>query len=262
MTGPAGLELLVAGAGPAYTDRPGAVGAAYLVRRGSDQLLLDLGQGAFPNVAAFTEPSSIGAVVVSHLHPDHFIDLVPLRHYLRYEFDPPRRMRVIGPPGLGGRLDALHDTPGFAAAALDMEDLTNDVRSVGSLRLEALRVRHSGDSYAFRVSAGSGPGLVYSGDLAAADDLQPLIRPGDALLVEATYGADEVAPGSGHLNSRDVGRLATETAVAQVLLTHLLMGRDRETGGGRHRGDGVGARDPGGTRRPVRPLTGRRSRRT
>lgn len=224
-----GLELLVAGAGPAYTDRRGAVGAAYLVRHGADSLLLDLGQGAFPNVAAVIEPSELGAVVVSHLHPDHFVDLVPLRHYLRFEFDPPRRMRVIGPAGLAGRLDALHDSPGFTAAALDLEALTDGGSyRVGSFTLEAVRVRHTDDSHAFRVSAGPGTGLVYSGDCGSADDLRPLIRPGDTLLAEATFGADEVAPGSGHLNAWDVGRLAADTGVARVLLTHLLMGRDRE----------------------------------
>jgi ribonuclease BN (tRNA processing enzyme) len=223
----AGLALDVAGAGPAYTDRPGAVGAAYLVRHGPDGLLLDLGQGAFTNLARLIEPSTLTAVAISHLHPDHFVDLVPLRHYLRYEFHPPRRMAVIGPAGLERRLDGLHDQPGFAAAALDMADIGPGVRQVGAFTLEAARIHHTADSYAFRVSVANGPGLVYSGDCGAADDLRPLIRPGDTLLAEATYGADPVAPGASHLNAHDVGWLAGATGVGRVLLTHLLMGRDR-----------------------------------
>jgi ribonuclease BN (tRNA processing enzyme) len=224
----ASLELSVAGAGPAYTDRPGAVGAAYLVRHGTDALLLDLGQGAFTNLARLLEPSTLTAVAISHLHPDHFVDLVPLRHYLRYEFDPPRRVTVLGPAGLEARLDALHDQPGFTAAALDLVVLTPGMRQVGAtLTLEAVRVQHTADSHAFRVSVGDRPGVVYSGDCGVADDLRPLIRPGDTLLAEATYGADQVEPGSNHLNAHDVGRLAAETGVGHVLLTHLLMGRDR-----------------------------------
>jgi ribonuclease BN (tRNA processing enzyme) len=221
------MELTVVGAGPAYTDRPRAVGAAYLVRHGTDALLLDLGQGAFTNLAALVEPSTLSAVVISHLHPDHFVDLVPLRHYLRYEFDPPRRVAVIAPAGLADRLDALHDQPGFTAAALDVAGLRPGIRAVGGLSLEATRVRHTADSYAFRVSVGRGPGLVYSGDCGAADDLRPLIQPGDTLLAEATYGADPVEPGSNHLNALDVARLAADTGVGRVLLTHVLMGRDR-----------------------------------
>lgn len=228
MTAPdAGLELIVLGAGPAYTARPGAVGAAYLVRHGPDLLLLDLGQGAFTNLAALIEPSSLTAVAISHLHPDHFVDLVPLRHYLRYEFDPPRRVGVMGPAGLAQRLDALHDQAGFASAALDVTELRPGIRSVGGLSLEAVRVQHTTDSYAFRVSVGRGQGLVYSGDCGTADDLRPLIRSGDTLLAEATYGADPVEPGSNHLNAIDVARLAADTGVGRVLLTHVLMGRDR-----------------------------------
>ncbi len=223
----AGLELVVLGAGPAYTDRPGAAGAAYLVRHGTDALLLDLGQGAFTKLAGHTEPSALTVVAISHLHPDHFVDLVPLRHYLRYEFDPPRRVAVIAPAGLAVRLDALHAQPGFTAAALDVTDLRPGHRAAGGLTLEAARVRHTDDSYAFRVSAGQRPGLVYSGDCGAADDLRPLIRAGDTLLAEATYGADGVEPGSNHLNAIDVAHLAAETGVRRVLLTHVLMGRDR-----------------------------------
>ena len=62
---------------------PDATGAAYLVRLGGSSLLLDLGQGSFPRLAGHLDPATLDAVVISHLHPDHFIDLVPLRHYLR-----------------------------------------------------------------------------------------------------------------------------------------------------------------------------------
>ena len=223
----AGLELFVAGAGPAYSDRPGSVGAAYLVSHGSTTILLDLGQGAFTNLAAHIEPSTLTAVVISHLHPDHFVDLVPLRHYLRYEFQPPRRVAVIGPAGLAARLDALHDQPGFATTSLDVTDHRPGRVTIGPLSVEAVRVQHTEDSYALRVAVGQGPGLVYSGDCGRADDLRPLIRPGDTLLAEATYGADPVPPGANHLNAHDVGRLAAGTGVERVLLTHVLMGRDR-----------------------------------
>lgn len=89
---------------------------------------------------------------------------------------------------------------------------------------------HTDDSYAFRVSIGptDGPGLVYSGDVAVADDLRPLLRPGDTLLVEASFGAGPVAPGAAHLDGPAVGRLAAATGPERVLLTHLLPGLDPE----------------------------------
>ena len=224
------MRLSVVGAGPAYTDRPGAIGAAYLLRHDGSSLLLDLGQGAFPGVAAHLDPATLDAVVISHLHPDHFIDLVPLRHYLRWE-EPRRRVRVIGPAGLDGRIDALHADPGFTAAALDVEALTEGRRDVGRFELEAARVRHTDSSFGFRVApeAGGGatPGLVYSGDCGHAEDLDALARPGDTLLCEVSFGPGPVIPGAEHLDGPAVARLARRVGAGRVLLTHLQMGYDR-----------------------------------
>jgi ribonuclease BN (tRNA processing enzyme) len=223
------MELTVLGAGPAYTDRPGATGAAYLLRVGVDALLVDLGQGSFPALASRIEPSTLQAVLVSHLHPDHFIDLVPLRHYLRYEFTPPRHVRVIGPAGLADRIDALHAEPGFTAAALDVETVARGAMSVGSFGVEAGPVTHTDESYGFRVTAAANEhGLVYSGDCGRAADLLPLIRPGDTLLTEISFGAGPVPPGALHLDGPAVGALAAEARAGRVLLTHLQMGFDAE----------------------------------
>ena len=221
-----GLQLDVLGAGPAYTDRPGSAGAAYLVRSATTSIVLDLGQGAFPRLAAEVEPSTVDAFLVSHLHPDHFIDLVALRHYLRWQFEPPRRVRVIAADGLAHRLDALHDEPGFAAASLDIDRLTAGTFEVGDIRIDANRVTHTDNSYAFRVSLGSAPGLVYSGDCGRAEDLDPLIRPGDGLLCEVSFGPGPVPADASHLDGKAVGGLAARTRPGRVLLTHLQMGFD------------------------------------
>lgn len=220
------MQLTVLGAGPAYTDRQDASGASYLVSSGGTRLLLDLGQGSFPRIFPHVHPTELAAVVVSHLHPDHFIDLVPLRHFLRYEFEPSRRVRVLAPAALEARLDALHGEPGFTAEALDVEPLAEGVRPVGSLAVEARLVAHTDESYAFRVSAADGPGLVYSGDCGRADDLAPLVRPGDTLLVEVSFGPGPVPSGVLHLDGPAIARLAATTDVGQVLLTHLQIGFD------------------------------------
>jgi ribonuclease BN (tRNA processing enzyme) len=232
------MELIVVGAGPAYTDRRGATGASYLVcangaGTAGPTLLMDLGQGAFANLASTLEPSGLTGIVVSHLHPDHFIDLVSLRHYLRYEFEPPRRVAVFGPAGLGDRIDALHAHPGFSAASLDVATVL-ECQRIGPFEVEARRVAHTDESYAYRIVAdgpASGrddrPGLVYSGDCGRAEDLIPLIRPGDTLLAEASFGGAAVPQGAGHLNGADAGRAATAGGAARLLLTHIQMGHSR-----------------------------------
>ncbi len=222
------MELIVLGAGPAYSDRAGSIGASYLVAHGGQALVLDLGQGAFPGLARAWEPSRVLGVVISHLHPDHFVDLVPLRHYLRYEFEPPRRVTVLAPEGVGRRLDGLHDEPGFAAEVLDVLELCEGVRSIGPFALESALVTHNEESYAFRVTvaADGGPGLVYSGDCGSAHDLLPLIRPRDTLLTEVAFGPGPVPPGAQHLDGPSVGAVAREADAGRLLLTHLQMGYD------------------------------------
>ena len=222
------LQLDVLGAGPAYTDRAGASGAAYLVRHGPTAVLLDLGQGSFPRLAGAIEPSSLDAVVISHLHPDHFIDLVALRHYLQWQFKPARRVRVIAPAGLAARLDALHGQPGFTGATLDVEDVREGTQTIGALAVEARRVMHTRDSHAYRVATAdnTGPGLVYTGDCGRAEDVDALVRPGDTLLSEVSFGPGPVPPDAAHLDGPAVAALANRTAAGAVLLTHLQMGFD------------------------------------
>ncbi len=67
---------------------------------------------------------------------------------------------------------------------------------------------------------------MYSGDCGRADDLRPLIRPGDTLLSEVSFGPGPIPQGVLHLDGPAVGRLATATGVGRVLLTHLQMGFD------------------------------------
>jgi ribonuclease BN (tRNA processing enzyme) len=221
------VRLTVLGAGPAYSDREGSSGASYLVSHGETHLLLDLGQGSLPRLFAHVHPTALAAVAISHLHPDHFIDLVSLRHYLRYEFHPARRVRVLGPAALAERLDALHAEPGFSAEALDTEQLGDAERVIGGLSLRAALVAHTAESYAMRVApAEGGPGLVYSGDCGRAFDMAPLVTPGDTLLTEVSFGPGPVLQGVAHLDGPGVGRFAQATGVGRVLLTHLQMGYD------------------------------------
>jgi ribonuclease BN (tRNA processing enzyme) len=228
------VELIVLGAAPAYTDRRGSAASSYLLRAGGANLLLDLGQGSFSNLAATLDPSTLAVVLVSHLHPDHFIDLVPLRHYLKWEFNPPRRVRVAAPATLADRLDTINGEAGFAAEALDIERLAEGMHRFGPFEVEVRLVAHTEESYAFRVAVSAGgvagsvaAGLVYSGDCARVDDLVPLIHPGDTVLSEATFGAGPVAPGAQHITSGDVARVAAQCGAARLLLTHVLSTHSR-----------------------------------
>lgn len=221
------IDLTVIGAGPAYSNRPGSAGACYLLRAAGQAMVLDLGHGAFTGLVRRVEPVELQAIAISHLHPDHFIDLVPLRHYLRYQRRPAERVRVVAPRQLRQRLDGLHGVREFCDASLDCEALAPGSFRAGVFAVEAASVLHDGDSYAFRVVAdGAGPGLVYTGDCGRADDVLPLLQAGDTLLSEVSFGPGPGDPNARHLDGPMVGRLAAEGGAARVLLTHLLMGCD------------------------------------
>lgn len=230
---PTSMRLTVIGAGPAYSDDPGSRGACYLLEAGPDNgeggvMAMDLGHGAFASLASRVAPERLAAVLVSHLHPDHFVDLVPLRHWLRYHVAPPARIAVHAHVDLFARLDGLHGQAGFADGSLDLVPLSAGARSVGPFEVIVASVRHTADSFAFRLHDGSasGVGLVYSGDVGEADDLAPLIRPDDVLLVECSFGAGPVPMGAAHLDGPAVGALAAATRPSSVLLTHILPGVD------------------------------------
>jgi ribonuclease BN (tRNA processing enzyme) len=223
------MELLVVGSGAAYPDRPGTASSCYVVSHDGAAICLDIGQGAFAGLAGRLEPADVAGVIVSHLHPDHFVDLVALRHYLRFEFNPPRRVRVIAPAGLQDRLDGVTGERDFAAWSLEIEDRGEGQVRVGPFLMESRRVTHTDDSFATRVAlaaAPDGPALVYSGDCGRVADLVPLIRAGDLLLCEVAFGPGPVPVPDLHLDGAAVGRLAAETRVSQLLLTHLQMNRD------------------------------------
>jgi ribonuclease BN (tRNA processing enzyme) len=223
------MELLVVGSGAAYPNRPGTASSCYVVLHDGAAICLDIGQGAFAGLAGRLEPADLAGVVVSHLHPDHFVDLVALRHYLRFEFHPPRAVRVIAPAGLARRLDGVTGESGFAAGSLEIEDRAVGIVQLGPFMVESVRVTHTDNSFATRVTlaaAPDGPGLVYSGDCGRAADLSPLIRPGDVLLCEVAFGPGPVPVPDLHLDGAAVGLLAAETRASQVLLTHLQVNRD------------------------------------
>jgi ribonuclease BN (tRNA processing enzyme) len=219
------MRLTIVGCAPAYTLAAGRASSCYLLEQADEALLLDLGQGAFAELSRYRSPAAVGGVVISHLHPDHFVDLVPLRHYLRYGAGGVA-VALRGPADLPQRLDGLMAEQGFIAP-LEFAPLAPGSLELAGFQVEVGRVTHLPDSFAFRVTRrgqADTPGLVYSGDCAVAADLAPLLRPGDTLLCEASFGAGP--PGPMHLTAAQAGSVAARAGAGRLVLTHILDARD------------------------------------
>jgi ribonuclease BN (tRNA processing enzyme) len=215
------LRLTVVGPGPAYTRRRGRTSSCYVVEGGGTCIVLDIGHGSFALLGARMEPRSIDAIFISHLHADHHIDLVPMRHYLKYAESTEGRVPLVAPAGIRERYDVLNGIAGFLDD-LPGPALTAGLHQVGALTIEARRVTHTDDSFGFRVSMGDGPGLVYSGDCGRTDDLVDLVHPGDTLLSEAAWGAIASVEAAWHLTAEQAAGVAREGRARHLILTHVL----------------------------------------
>ena len=89
------MQITVLGKSPSWQDADGAC-SGYLVQEGDSALLLDCGNGVFSKLRRFRDYIDIDAVLISHLHSDHFFDLVPFANALVYS---PRQQRAPGGSG-------------------------------------------------------------------------------------------------------------------------------------------------------------------
>jgi ribonuclease BN (tRNA processing enzyme) len=221
------MNLTVVGPAPAYTSKSGRSSSCYLVEHQGTAIVLDLGQGSFSELWRYRSPGTVAAIFISHMHADHNVDLIPLRHWVKFEnrgYGP----ALFAPRELRARFGEFQSDAEFLSdlqgSALDARDFP-----IGDLRVQAARVTHIPDSFAFRVlpGDGSGPGLVYSGDCGVPEDLVPLVRDGDTFLCEAAFGTHRDAPQI-HLTAAEAGWVARQGRARRLILTHILDRHDPE----------------------------------
>lgn len=111
------FEVVVLGSEPAWPSGPRAC-SGYLVRTAESTVLIDCGMGVFGRLVDVLAPEGLtGVVVISHLHFDHWADLIPFRYYLSFEARPNVSPRLYLPPGAIEKLqtitEAIDPAPGF-----------------------------------------------------------------------------------------------------------------------------------------------------
>jgi ribonuclease BN (tRNA processing enzyme) len=223
-----GLKLTILGSSAAWAVRPARPSSCYMLEIGEAAILLDLGQGSLASVFPHRDPATLSAVVVSHMHGDHHVDLIPLRNLLYYDYGEPRSIGLHLPAGLRDRYDVFMGEPGFLDF-LAGADVAEGNWEIGPFTIQAHPVTHSENSHAFRVTDSAepdGPGLVYSGDCGVADDLLPLIREGDTVLCEAFWSTLEPIPSANHLSAPEAADVARRGGAGHLILTHILESHD------------------------------------
>src|SRR5215211_3885231 len=233
------MRLTILGKSPSWQDADGAC-SGYLLEDDDTCVLVDCGNGVFSKLRRYRDYGSVDAVVISHLHADHFLDLVPYSYALtyapkrqpvpiqRWPGDPaPRKPRLICPPGSRETFRTIVGSWGnddLIENAFELEEYTvEDTPEIGDLKIEFRSVPHFTETFALRIhSAANGGGwLAYGADSSPNQDVVDFARGADLLMIEATLPRPERTGMRGHLTPREAGEHARAAGVKHVLLTHM-----------------------------------------
>ena len=202
---------------------PDSAASSYLVEHEGYRMLLDLGSGAFGALQRHVERAEVDAVVLSHLHPDHCLDVAPMVVQRRHGLPAvPPRIPLLGPAGTHDRLALAYD-PTSRDGLRDLFDLaavTPGERELGPFRLRFERVDHPVPTHAVRIVAG-GRALAYSGDTGPSEALVSVAEGADLLLCEASFEEGPANPPGLHLTGREAGEHADRAGVGRLLVTHV-----------------------------------------
>jgi ribonuclease BN (tRNA processing enzyme) len=230
------MRLTVVGCSGSVSG-PESPASSYLVQApyagGTFSLVLDLGPGAFGALYRYLDPAQVDAFALSHLHPDHCLDLCG--YYVAAAYSPtapwPRRL-LFGPTDTPERLVRAYEvrrnngTPAEPGPGIgDHFDYRTwqPQQKIGPFLVETALVDHPVEAYAMRITEDvpDGGTLVYSGDTGPCDALTELARGADLLLVEAASLERPANPPGLHLTGRQAAEVGEKAGVSAVVLTHI-----------------------------------------
>ncbi len=202
--------------------------SGYLVHSEDTKILLDCGSGIMSRLPRFSSYDDVEAVLISHLHADHYLDVHILRYALAYsqhKKTPFKKVPLLMPPGDYARLaneasaerNKLDDV--FQPASMSEK---SKIR-LGSFELSFSLMNHPLQSFAMKVSGRLGKTMVYSGDTGWTESLIEFAKDADLFLCEATLQEKdkERAFDAGHLTATQAGEIASRAKVKKLVLTHI-----------------------------------------
>ena len=233
------MRLTIVGCAGSFPG-PDSAASCYLVEATDHggrtwRVLLDLGSGALGPLQRHLSLRDIDAVLLSHLHPDHCVDLCGLYVALRYDpaGRPSHRLPVYGPSDTAQRLDAMYglDAEGSLSEVFEVRTWSEgEPVGIGPFTVTALRVDHPLEAYGLRVEQVTEHRtsvLAYSGDTDACAALVSLAKGADVLLSEAAFVEGRDPERHIHLTGLRAGRIATDAGVGRLFLTHLPVWTER-----------------------------------
>jgi ribonuclease BN (tRNA processing enzyme) len=225
-------QLTVLGGCGAWPE-PGRACAGFLLEHDGARIAIDLGYGTASRLFAAlgsAEADGLDAVIISHHHPDHMVDLHALLR-ARYMGRPgAARIPLYAPDGVLARLTELQDGDRTAVSRVfDWHPIPAPAQDAGPFRLESVLLPHYVPNAGVRLSAADLT-VAYTGDTGPAPALADLGRDCDLFIADATSWEQRHGPPEGpalNLSALQAGRAAAAAAARRLLLTHFWPGNDR-----------------------------------
>lgn len=217
-----GLTLTVLGCSGTY-PQPGGACSGYLVRLGRTAVVVDLGSGTLANLQRHIDIGALDALVLTHEHPDHWLDLPLLRNAMRYVLD----LADLPVYGTTGTERLATEVISELAPTLRWHAVDADASvEVGDLRIRFDRTDHPVETLAVRADGG-GRSFLYSADTGSGWDPTAVGEGVDVLVCEASLPAGEEDRFE-HLSGRQAGAYAAAIRAGRLVLTHIAPGIDPE----------------------------------
>src|SRR5262245_42396444 len=220
------MKLTIVGSGDAFGSG-GRFNTCFMIESGGRAMLLDFGASSLVALKARNiDPNAIEAIVISHLHGDHFGALPFLLLDAQFLSRRTRPLLIAGPPGARDRIAALMEvffprstgtnwrftwevveiTPGVPSEVLGVKVLTAEV------------IHPSGaPSTAVRLTDGRSV-LAYSGDTEWTDALIPIADGADLFIIEC-YEHDRIV--AGHITWTTLKNRLPDLKARRIMITHM-----------------------------------------
>ncbi|TWP33322.1 MBL fold metallo-hydrolase [Leekyejoonella antrihumi] len=230
------MKLTVVGCSGSFAgaDSPAS---CYLVRAEHEgrtwNLVVDLGNGALGALQRHLDLDAIDAIVLSHLHPDHCLDLCGL--FVVQKFNPARggiparRIPVYGPADTAARMSRANgvtlpesQNPRGLDPEFDFRRMVSGVPfTLGPFTVRPGRVNHPVEAFGMRIEA-DGTALCYTGDTDSCPALGVLMRDTDLVLVDSAFQEGRDRATGIHLSGRRAAQAAVDAGgVRRLMLTHI-----------------------------------------
>lgn len=229
------MQVSVLGKSPSWQDAAGAC-SGYLVEQDGFRLLLDCGNGVFSKLRGVCDYIDVDAVLISHLHADHFLDLIPYSYALSYAprqqpvpvdgwpgTDSPARPELYVPhggPEMFRRIVGCWGQEDLVDTAFTLQEYgAQDELTLGPFGVCFCEVPHYTLTHAVQLSC-RGSRFTYGADCSPNSELVRFAQDTDVLMIEATLPRPERNGIRGHLTPREAGEHGRQAAARRLVLTH------------------------------------------